>query len=201
MVSSWSVTTIGKILFLLTVAVYALSEARGLAAAAENGSEKLIFSGHVVDNNGVPVADAEVRYAISFYPLEGGAGSEHSSHYDPDFFTRTRIDGTFRFEFPRPQLKRWDRVSIIATHPDHAIGWRNLQPQSAGDVEIQLATPGIISGKIMNEADEPIQNAEARIQYLFPSYPMSGERGAGLGGEIIPTPPAKADVNGEFVLR
>ena len=98
MVSSWSVTTIGTILSFLTVALYALSEAQGLAAAAENGSEKLIFSGRVVDNNGAPVADAEVRYVVSFYPLEGGAGSEHASHYDPDFFTRTEIDGTFRFE-------------------------------------------------------------------------------------------------------
>ena len=80
--------------------------------------------------------------------------------------TRTEVDGTFRFEFPRPELKKWDRVSIVATHPNHAIGWRNLPPQNAADVEIQLAMPGIISGKIMNETGEPIQNAEARIQYI-----------------------------------
>ena len=162
-------------------------ETQRSAVVAEDGTEKLIFSGRVVDNNGIPVADAEVLYSIKFNPSES--------------VTRTGVDGTFRFEFPRPELKRWDRVSIIATHPDHAIGWRSLQPQSTGDVEIQLATPGIISGKIMNEAGEPIQNAEARIQYLAPSYLMSGERRAGLGGDIIPTPPAKTDVNGEFVLR
>ena len=157
-------------------------------AAAENGPEKLIFSGRVVDNNGVPVADAEILYSVKYNQSESA--------------TRTRLDGTFRFEFPRPELKKWDRMSIIATHPDHAIGWQSLQPQSMTDVEIQLATPGIISGKIMNEASEPIQNAEARIQYLFPSYPMSGEeRRAGLGGEIIPVPPAKTNMNGEFVLR
>ena len=67
------------------------------------------------------------------------------------------------------------------------------------DVEIQLATPGIISGKIMNEADEPIQNAEVRIQYLVGSNRRLTERGAGLG-RAIPLPPAKTDVNGEFVL-
>lgn len=157
------------------------------AAAAENSSEKLTFSGRVVDTNGIPVADAEVLYSIKFNPSESA--------------TRTGVDGRFRFEFPRPELRRWDRVSIIATHPRYAIGWRNLQPQSTTDVEIQLAIPGIISGKIMNEADEPIQNAEARIQYLFPSYPMSGEHRVGVGGDIIPTLPAKTDVNGEFVLR
>ena len=155
---------------------------------AEDGTEKLIFSGRVVDNNGVPIADVEVLYSIKFNPSESAA--------------RTRLDGTFRFEFPRPELKKWDHVDIIAMHADYAIGWQNLQPQSTKDVEIQLATPGIISGKILNEAGEPIQNAEARIQYMFPRYPMSGEeRRVGLGGEIIPTPPAKTDANGEFTLR
>ena len=156
-------------------------------AAAENGSEKLIFSGRVVDNNGVPVADAEILYSVKYNQSESA--------------TRTGMDGKFRFEFPRPGLKRWDRVSIVATHPDHAIGWRNLQPQSMADIEIQLATPGIISGKILNEAGEPIQNAEARIQHLFRGDPMSREHEGGLGMEPMPIPTVKTDANGEFVLR
>ena len=157
------------------------------AAAAENGSEKLTFSGRVVDNNGVPVVDAEILYSIKYNQSESA--------------TRTGVDGRFRFEFPRPELKKWDRVSIVATHPDHAIGWRNLQPQSTTDVEIQLAMPGIISGKIMNEADKPIQNAEARLQYLFSVNWRPGMRGAGLGWDDMPILPAKTDANGKFVLR
>ena len=156
------------------------------AATAENGSEKLIFSGHVVDNNGLPVADAEVLYSVKF--------NESKS------VTRTGVDGRFRFEFPRPEFRRWDHVSIIATHPKHAFGWRNLQPQSATDVEIQLATPGIISGKIMNEVGEPIQNAEARLQYVWGASRRPEERGVGLGA-AIPIPPAKTDTNGKFVIR
>ena len=158
-----------------------------LAAAAENGSEKLIFSGRVIDNNGVPVADAEVLYSV------GSNSSEPA--------TRTGVDGKFRFEFPRPELKKWDRVSIVATHPDHAIGWRNMSPQNATDVEIQLAMPGIISGKIMNETGDPIQNAEARLQYLVSSNPTLGERNVGLGWDDMPISPAKTNANGEFVLR
>ena len=71
------------------------------------------------------------------------------------------------------------------------------------DVEIQLATPGIISGKIMNEMGEPIQNAEARIQYLFGANWRPGIRGGevGLGIDEIPSPPVKTDMNGLFVLR
>ena len=157
------------------------------AAAVENSSEKLTFSGRVVDNNGVPVADAEILYSVRYNQSESA--------------TRTGIDGRFRFEFPRPELKRWDRVSIVATHPNHAIGWQNLPPQSTIDVEIQLATPGIISGKILNEAGEPIQNAEARIQYLFRGDPMSREHGGALAMEPMPIPTIKTDANGEFILR
>ena len=165
------------------------SSAQRPAAAAGNGAEKLIFSGRVIDSGGAPVADAEVLYSIKFKQSES--------------ITRTEMDGTFRFEFPRPELKKWDRVSIIATHPDHAVGWQSLQPQSMTDVEIQLATPGIITGKIMDEAGDPIQNAEARIQYLFNANWRPGVRGGGVGLGIdeIPSPPAKTDTNGLFVLR
>ena len=208
MVSSWSVTTIGKILFLLTVAVYALSEAQGLAAAAENGSEKLIFSGRVVDNNGVPVVDAGLRYAVSFYPLEGGAASKRSSHYDPDFFTRTGVDGTFRFELSPSKLD-WEpfdskdmssRLNMAVTHPDHAIWWQEFPFQSAADVEIQLEIPGIISGKVMNEAGEPIQNAEILMNFLCRRDPILREHGDDLNHYALPQP-VKTDANGEFVLR
>ena len=162
-------------------------EAQRSAVISEDGTEKLIFSGHVVDNNGVPVADAEVLYSVKFNQSESA--------------TRTRLDGTFRFEFPRPELKKWDRVSIVAMHPDHAIGWRNLLAQSAADVEIQLAGPATISGKIMNEADEPIQSAEIHLQYLSRTVPMSEMYEGVLGMEVMPIPPAKTDANGEFVLR
>ena len=162
-------------------------EAQHSAVVADAETEKLIFSGRVVDNNGVPVADAEVLYSV-------GSNSSESA-------TRTGLDGTFHFEFPRPELKKWDRVSIVATHPDHAIGWRDLQPQSTTDVEIQLAVSATILGKIMNEAGEPIQNAEARIQYLFSANWRPGVRGAGLGWDDMPISPAKTDANGEFVLR
>ena len=152
------------------------------AAVAESEGEKLIFSGRVVDRDGVPVADVEVFYSIRHDPSKS--------------VTRTGADGTFGFEFLRPELKKWDRVDIIAMHPNHAIGWQNLPPESTSDVEIRLGTPGSISGKIMNEAGEQIENAEARIQYL-----TTGEHGVGLGIDAMLISPAKTNADGEFVLR
>ena len=207
MVSSWSVTTIGKILFCLIMAVCVLNGIQGRATAAESEPEKLTFSGRVVDNSGVPVAEAEIRYAVSFYPPETDTQSAHS-YYGPDFFTDTGIDGTFRFELVLSKLdwRSFDskdmlrRLNIAVTHPDYAIWWQEFPFQSATDVEIQLEIPEIISGKVMNEAGEPIQNAEILINSLSRGDPMSREPGDDLDHNALPQS-VKTDANGEFVLR
>ena len=107
---------------------------------------------------------------------------------------RTAANGKFRFEIPQPEPKKWDRVDIIATHPDYALGWQNLLPQSTADIELQLGTPNLISGKIMNEMGEPIQNAEVRVYSLSRAEHY-------LRLDEIPMAPAKTEANGDFVLR
>jgi hypothetical protein len=100
-----------------------------LLAAAINRFKKLSFSGRVVDNNGVPVAAAEIRYAVRSYPLEKNAESGYTTYPAPEYVTRTRVDGTFRFELSASK-HRWmrfgaketlNRLHIAVTHPDHAI--------------------------------------------------------------------------------
>ncbi len=180
-------------------------------AAAKDKSEKMIFSGRVVDNNNMPVADAKVQYAVSFYYLEGAAKSIYfSTHYTSDgytsdSFTHTRVDGTFQL---LPYKLKWmpfdsrgvlSRLNIVATHPDYAIWWREFPLQSAADVEIQLEVPEIVSGKVMNEGGEPIQNAEVQIQSVFRRDLMLRERENSLRLDTLPQP-VKTDASGEFVL-
>ena len=156
------------------------------AAMTENAREKLTYSGRVLDSDGEAVADAEILYSVKYNLSESVA--------------RTAGDGTFRFESPRFELKEWERVSIIATHPDYALGWRNLSPQSTADVEIRLETPAIISGRTLNGDDAPIQNASVEIQVLFSGNPAPVGRESSLAMDVIPISPVKTDVNGEFVL-
>ena len=157
------------------------------AAVAASEGEKLIFSGRVVDRDGVPVAEAELLYSAKYSSSESVAP--------------TASDGTFHFEFTRPDVGERDWVNIVATHANHAIGWRRLPLQSKKGVEIQLGTPGVVSGRILNTAGDPIQDAEARIQYLFSGYPTSGMPEGDLGMDAYPIQPAMTDTNGEFVLR
>ena len=186
-------------------------EAQRSAVVAEDGTEKLIFSGRVVDNNGNPVADAEIGYAVIFYPFKGKIESGYSSYFNQDFFTRTGMDGTFRFELvewmpwlPLDSKEMLKRLNIAVTHPDYAIWWQELPFQSTTDMGIQLEMPGIISGKVMNEAGEPIQNAEILMNSSFRGNPMLNpilrEHGDDLDHYALPQP-VKTDANGEFVLR
>ena len=119
----------------------------------------------------------------------------------PKSVAQTTAEGTFNFEFPRPKLKEWNRVDIVAVHPNHAFGWRNLPPRSAMNVEIQLASSAVISGKIMDEAGEPIQTGEAWIGLLSSSDQLLGMHASYLLEDAIPIPHAKSNPNGEFVIH
>ena len=177
------------------------------AVAAEGESEKLIYSGRIVDSNGAPVGDAELRYAIRSYPIGGNVESEYSTYPDPKYVTRTGMDGIFRFEISPSKHRSMrfnsknmlNRLHIAVTHPDHATWWQEFPFQSTADVEIQLQTSEIISGKVMNEAGQPIQNAEVLIRSLFRDDPMQEGTEGALMHNALPQP-VKTDANGEFVL-
>ena len=152
----------------------------------ENASEILTFSGRVVGSDGKPVGDAEILYSAKYKP--------------PESVTRSAADGMFRFESPRLKLKEWEHVSIIATHPDYAIGWQNLQLQNRADIEIRLETSGVVSGRTLNGDGAPIQNASIEIQVLFSGNPPPIGRESNLAMDVIPVSPVKTDADGEFVL-
>ena len=157
------------------------------AAMAEISAEKLTFSGRVVDSGGEPVADAEVLYSLQSNP--------------PKSVARTAEDGTFDFEFPRPESEEGNRVDIVAVHPQHASGWLNLRAQSTANVEIQLEKPTIISGRILNIAGEPIQNAEVQLkEFLRDNLIYLGLDDHSVLN-FIPIPPVKTDANGIFIFQ
>ena len=124
-------------------------------AVAKDEDEKRVFSGHVINSDGIPVADAEILYPVRSNVLKS--------------VTRTEVDGTFRFEFPRSEFKKGERVDISATHPDYASGWQKISPQGATGIALQLSMPAVISGKIMNEAGEQFRTRKHGRVKRFPN--------------------------------
>ncbi len=157
--------------------------AQSPAAIVENSAEKLTYSGRVVNDESEPVEGAEILYAVNWRRTKQG--------------TRTAADGTFRFEVMRPRTREsTGRLDIVVTHADYAHLWRKLSLENTANVEIKLGAPGTITGRVMNEAGEPIPNAEATVQYT------GGDREDHSQLEIFHrTPPAKTDENGEFAFH
>ena len=163
------------------------------ASMAVDDPEKLTYSGRVVNDNGEPIADAEILYAVNWRRTKHG--------------TRTAADGTLHFELARPELGKWaeKRLDIVVTHPDYAHLWKKLSLKNTENVEIQLGAPGTITGRVMNEAGEPIPNAEAEIQFTVGGDALSHRVGDYEDYSMLDifhrTPPAKTDENGEFAFR
>lgn len=187
-------SAVRKSLFSLTAALCVLLSLIGGGETAEGGgtenaTENLAFSGRIVNNNGEPAVDAEIRYAVNWETTQ--------------LVTRTATDGTFRFEIPRPKLRKLDgRLDILITHVDYANRWRNLPPKSTENIEIQLDAPGTISGRVLNSSGEPISAAEVRIQFLMSGDRMSPHReDYSMLNIFHHMPPAKTDDDGEFAFR
>ena len=82
-------------------------KAQSSAAIAGNDTEKLTYSGRVVNSDGEAVEGAEILYAVNWGGTKQG--------------TRTSADGTFRFEVMRPRTRKSaGRLDIVVTHPDYA---------------------------------------------------------------------------------
>ncbi len=165
---------------------------RFATVATENAIEKLIYTGRVVDSDGKPVGGAEILYAVNRGHTKFGA--------------RTMTDGTFRLELLRPEPRTWEsRLDIVVTHPNYAYLLRKLSLESTADIKIQLDAPGIIYGRVMNEAGEPILNAEAEIRFAAGGGVLPPQIGDYEDYSMLDifhrTPPAKTDEDGIFIFR
>lgn len=179
------VLTASPCVLLLLIGNGETAEGEGTESAKDN----LTFSGRVANSSGDPVVGAEIRYAVNWQAIQ--------------LVTRTATDGTFRFDIPRPEpRKSGGRLNFLITHDNYASGWRYLPSKSTENIEIQLDTPGNVSGRILNPSGEPILNAEVRIQFLMSGDRMSPHREDYSMLDIFHRmPPAKTDDDGEFAFR
>ena len=123
--------------------------------------ETVTYSGIVTNESGQPVQNVYVR-SIWYNEYMQFSGTEAEGWTDEDgLFTVGPIDAS--------NLDKIDRT-LIFDHPDYAIGW--FQTKRAGQampqdgVEVNLLSPSVVSGIVLDEQGDPVEDAlvEANLQ-------------------------------------
>ncbi len=160
-----------------------------------------MLAGRVVDENGLPVADASGHLVRS--PAGGGplALMRLMGEGAPDF--RSGPDG--RFEAAR--LAAGSNVGLTVTHPDfesRSLGGLDLKPGRANALlEIVLRRGRGIAGIVKDARGEPLADVELRLSR---SFEFTGGRGGmavqfGFVGGPGARPEVRSGADGRFELR
>ena len=125
-------------------------------SAAEQES-RITFAGKVLDAAGQPLAEAEV----AFYQMTYTA-SLSSRNAALVAQQRTGADGAFSFSAPK-ESDTYREGSFVARKEGFAMGWITWRMQGSEEGEIRLGDPNKLSGTVVDEAGEPVANAEVGI--------------------------------------
>ena len=145
---------------LLTVALSSLcvmAQTRQPSAATDKGqtSESAAITGRVVNESGQPLQNA----AVSLNPASGGSSQ----------FVATDREGNFTLEGLDSKLSYYVNASMPA-YTELPRGPRNTPPPTyrAGDsVTLTLTKGGVITGKVMNAAGDPLIGIVVRAEMVI----------------------------------
>jgi beta-lactamase regulating signal transducer with metallopeptidase domain len=193
-----SKATVAALLLLAAVAVPGIAVTARAAVAEElpvPTGETATFAGAVTDVDGQPIAGVQVRCDLMYgkrRPLCKVAYAE------------TRTDDAGRFTFgPLPVFER-DVASyfLVCRRDGYAIGTRSPQDRTTADpgaIHIKLTPPGVVSGRVTNEAGKGIPGAtvEADLQIFGEGQAVTGYLPLmSLNGLA-----AETDAEGRFAFR
>ena len=148
------------------------------AVASESDSDKLAFSGRVVDTDGNPVAQAKILHYSSWghevvtVAYTAADGVYYFEISDPEVISllnkRKELEGTDRFTVNSVIADHaLSYQEIVVIHPHFPLWWRHLGEMNTSNAEIRLQKPETISGRVISSAGNAIQNAEAQIGDLY----------------------------------
>lgn len=144
--------------------LFLFGSALALSTPAEtNAPPAFRLAGKVVDSEGRPVAGATVeRYEfgpVAPFPREGMELKQRAT---------TDATGAFEFQFARAS------TLLLARKPGLAPAWNDLwnPERDLPEQRLVLTTPSTLSGVVMNEADQPVSDAEVFVALAFREIPL-----------------------------
>ncbi len=168
-------------------------EVRNTSAKNANNEEakQITCAGKVVDARGRPIAGAKVKlYRVTFKPEtvlhDAKLAQELTTKEDGAFTFKTKIDSDV-FSY---------MAIILAEKEELALGWANWRLHENLDVDITLGLPKVLSGTVVDEAQESIADAEVGIAYMIIHTP--GKPRYLLGDLPLELLTVRTDTEGKF---
>jgi len=157
-------------------------DADAVAAVVEQAKGKIKISGKVVKDD-APIENAQIYLHNRDAKTVEQVGA-------------TQVDGSFQFEMPKPDGKKWGNLNVVVYHPQYSLGWKSLSKEKdAESMTIKLYNATTITGTITDASGNHIAGAEAQIRWLV--SPNIGQ----IFGGAFPAFTEKSDEKGNFVLR
>ncbi len=132
--------------------------------------------GRVLDPRGNPVAGAELYVGYSERRLIRRTMPENTlaEQPRPGSYPRratTGADGRFHFRFATaeldPRLLDDARPAVMAVAAGYGPNWVELKPSASGDLNLQLVQDAPVSGRVLDEAQNPVAGASLSLQALY----------------------------------
>ena len=152
MVRNWTVV--------LAIIIFAISSQ---AQSAESQKvEQITCTGKVVDDQGKPVTNAQVTLYKLTVSLE-----QVSYEIKLAKEVTTKEDGTFAIKTEAGSDELSAQAFILAQKEGLALGWTNWRLLENLDTEIKLGQAKVLAGKVVDEDQKPVADAEVGIAFMF----------------------------------
>jgi RNA polymerase sigma factor (sigma-70 family) len=175
-----------------------------LKPAKADDQETMVFGGEVLDEQGKPLAGAEVSI-WGVQAREGRASLPPITGADEKALAQGQSDagGRFRFPLPRKALAKYVKFYALAGKIGHGLGLEYIA--GVGETALRLPPEKTISGRLFDLQGQPAEGVAVRVSQLGRGAAKSFER---LTFSTKPKEnqplwpgPAISDKDGKFVIK
>ncbi|MBM4083475.1 MAG: redoxin domain-containing protein [Planctomycetes bacterium] len=155
-------------------------------------AQTLTISGKVLDPEGKPVAGAKVFLVIS--------AREPAPRPEPSISrAESSQDGSFAFTFKGAKENDWPTVFAVK---DGCGAWgMSFDARNTTSIEIRLARPGDVAGRVTDKKGHPIADVKVRVFYVDVAKPKPGVVQGFHIPEDLQVLSAITDAAGQFRIR
>ncbi len=157
-------------------------------------AEQITCTGKVVDEQGKPVTDAQVKLYKLTVSLE-----QFSYEIKLTKETTTKEDGAFTIKTEAGSDELSAQAFILAQKEGLALGWTDWRLLENLDTEIKLGPAKVLAGKVVDEEQKPVADAEVGIAFM---YLRADDRPQYLVGDMaLKLLTTRTDNEGKFSFR